>query len=426
MNPKNVLVTSSQGESGEDETRREVPYQKVVPPDTTASFIHLITDGTSELVASQMDHFKADFDELGIEISTGKVVDFRAKRHLKQEAEPDDFPLIYPGHLQKGKVVWPLDNSKKPNGLAISAEHENLLVPNGTYVLIKRFSSKEQRRRIEATLFNSETVKPSYAVGFENHLNYIHSNQKGLEQELAEGLTLYLNSSLADMYFRLFSGHTQVNATDLRNFPFPSRDELVRLARRTHSVLLTQSEIDQLVREELLSMANNKRSRDPVASMEKVKEAQGILKELGFPRGQTNVRSALTLLSLLDLKPESEWKDADSPMRGITEMMHYFAEHYGKEYAPNSRETVRRQTIHQFLDGGLVVQNPDTPSRPINSGKNVYQISPAALNALRLFATEKWEEAKEEYLSEAGTLKELYAQRRDMERIPVTIPDKFG
>ncbi|MGD0544669.1 MAG: hypothetical protein ABSB65_09685 [Candidatus Acidiferrales bacterium] len=107
-----------------------------------------------------------------------------------------------------------------------------------------------------------------------------------------------------------------------------------------------------------------------------------ILKALGLPRDQQNERSALTLLSLLDVKPDIPWAKARDPLIGITPMMNFFSEHYGKTYAPNSRETVRRQTIHQFLDAGIVSINPDEPERPTNSGKTVYQIEAGLLHFL--------------------------------------------
>jgi len=103
-----------------------------------------------------------------------------------------------------------------------------------------------------------------------------------------------------------------------------------------------------------------------------------------LPRQQLNERSALTLLSLLGIKPESDWENADNPLMGITPMMDFFFEYYGKKYAPNTRETVRRQTVHQFLQAALIIANPDKPSRPTNSPKAVYQIEPSALKLLKI------------------------------------------
>jgi len=148
-----------------------------------------------------------------------------------------------------------------------------------------------------------------------------------------------------------------------------------------------------------------------------------ILTALGLPRQQLNERSALTLLSLLALEPESKWVEASEPLMGITPMMDFFSEHYGKKYAPNTRETVRRQTVHQFLQAALIVANPDKPSRPTNSPKAVYQIEPSALKLLRRFGRQDWKENLEKYLRKVKTLSKLYEREREMRRLPVTLPD---
>ncbi len=168
-------------------------------------------------------------------------------------------------------------------------------------------------------------------------------------------------------------------------------------------------------------MPDSMRSPDPIRAKEKIEEALSILKILGLPQEQQNERSALSLLALLDMGPDTSWADASSPLRGITQMMDFFTEHYGKKYAPNTRETVRRFTIHQFVQAGLVVPNPDKPSRPTNSPKTVYQIEPSLLDLLRSYNTNKWMKRLKTYLTSAETLKKKYARERKMRRIPVQV-----
>ena len=156
---------------------------------------------------------------------------------------------------------------------------------------------------------------------------------------------------------------------------------------------------------------------------QRISEAQWILAELGFPRAQRNERSALTLLALLDLRPEEPWTAADTPLRGITEMMSFMRERYGKDYAPNTRETVRRQTIHQFCAAGLATKNPDDPGRPTNSGKTVYQINSLAWTLAKSYGTENWTERLATYLERVGTLADRLERQRQMRRIPVRLPD---
>jgi type II restriction enzyme len=156
---------------------------------------------------------------------------------------------------------------------------------------------------------------------------------------------------------------------------------------------------------------------------QKFREAKEILTMLGFPKQQQNERSALTLLSLLNLKPEDNWENAQDPLMGITPMMDFFHKYYKKQYKPNTRETVRRQTVHQFVQAALVTLNPDEPARPTNSPKAVYQIETSALKLLREYNKTTWEKYLHEYLKTVETLKKLYAKEREMQRIPLKIRD---
>ena len=140
-----------------------------------------------------------------------------------------------------------------------------------------------------------------------------------------------------------------------------------------------------------------------------------------MPRMQQNERSALCLLALLNLSREKSWAEAEDPLVGITPMMEFAREHYGKRYAPNTRETFRRQTIHQLVEAGLVRYNPDDPTRPVNSPKAVYQISPETLALLHSFGTAAWDENLAAYLETRQTLAARYAKEREMQMQPVKL-----
>jgi len=152
-----------------------------------------------------------------------------------------------------------------------------------------------------------------------------------------------------------------------------------------------------------------------------ITEANRILISLGLPRAQQNERSALCLLALLNLTPDKKWALAEAPLMGITPVMDWVREHYDKEYAPNTRETVRRQTIHQFVDAGIALYNPDLLDRPVNSPKAVYQIEPATLELLRSFGTSAWHDKLTDYLAQRETLIAKYAKEREQNRVPVQI-----
>lgn len=161
------------------------------------------------------------------------------------------------------------------------------------------------------------------------------------------------------------------------------------------------------------TMANRRQTR--------VKQALQVLSTLGMPRGQINERSALCLLALLDLTPKKNWADAVAPLLGITPIMDWIAEHYLKQYAPNSRETVRRQTMHQFVQGGVALYNPDMPNRPVNSPLAVYQITPECLQILRLYGTESYAAEVGKFLRSRGSLVQRYAMGRELEKVPLRL-----
>jgi adenine-specific DNA-methyltransferase len=414
-----VFVTSGSGPEDELPLCRVVPYGQVVRPDDPQSFIHITPDALGQQVAKRMAEFSTSLDDLGLSVSTGRVVEFRAKDSLRRAPAAGTAPLIHPTHLVKGAVHWPKEKTKRHDALAVFEHTEKLLIPNRHYVLVKRFSAKEEKRRVVAAVHSPDRVPGPY-VGFENHLNYYHCNGGRLAPTLAKGLAAFLNSTLVDMYFRQFNGHTQVNATDLRSLRYPTRAQLLALGARVGDEFPGQAELDDLIDQELPPMAPAK-GGDAVRAKKRTDEALDVLRALGFPRQQLNERSALTLLALLGLKPTTPWPKASAPLCGVTPMMEFFAENYGKAYKPNTREMVRRQTVHQFLDAGLIVANPDDPGRPVNSPKAVYQVEASALKLLRSYGSAEWEKTLVTYLASVETLKKRYARERTMTRIPVVI-----
>lgn len=416
--PDTVTIVIRHSPDDELPQAHEVPYEHVVVPGDPERFIRFVADSSGQAVAMQIAGLACSLAELGLSVSTGRVIDFRAAPFLRQLPEPGTTALIYPTHLRNGAVIWPRPESKKPNAIIDSTDVQDLLVPNGWYVLVKRFSAKEERRRVTAAVYDPGIVATHY-VGFENHLNYYHVAGQGMDETLARGLAAFLNSTLVDLYVRQFNGHTQVNATDLRALRYPHRQQLLAIGARVGRRLPTQSELDTIIREELL--VTTSAAGDPLRIQQRLGEALAVLRDLGFPRAQLNERSALTLLALLDLKPGDPWSAASNPLCGITPMMGFFFQHYGKLYKPNTRETVRRLTVHQFLDAGLIIANPDNPTRPINSPKAVYQIAPEALTLLRTYTTSEWPRQLQAYLARVVSLRERYAQERAMSRIPVQL-----
>lgn len=152
----------------------------------------------------------------------------------------------------------------------------------------------------------------------------------------------------------------------------------------------------------------------------KISEALSALGDLGLPSAQQNERSALCLLALLNMRGDDEWLEAENPLMGITPIMNWVLKNYNKAYAPNTRETFRRQTMHQFVDAGIALYNPDKPDRPVNSPNAVYQIAPPCLEVLRQLKTGKYKEKLSGWLASTGTLTAQYAMHREMQMVPVT------
>jgi adenine-specific DNA-methyltransferase len=244
--PKRLLISSSRGDDGSKITERFVPFTEVVHPQDSQKFIHIPSAASHAVAKEIMTGLTSSLSELGVAVSTGRVVDFRLKEAIRRKPEIGTVPLLYPCHFNGGIVHWPKLDARKPNAILDNDATRPWLVPAGVYLLAKRFTSKEERRRLVACLFDPDLVQARW-IGFENHLNYFHSNGHGLDRDLAVGLFAFLNSTVVDQYFRRFSGHTQVNATDLRTLTYPDRHTLQAMGREMKNPDATQGEIDRLV-----------------------------------------------------------------------------------------------------------------------------------------------------------------------------------
>ncbi len=218
-----------------------------------------MTDGHA--IAQTVESLPCTLSDLELTVSTGRVVDFRARQWLRMEPSAQTVPLVYPAHFMKGIVLWPRPKSRKANAILFNEESASLMVPAGPYALVRRFSSKEERRRVVAALFDLSPASFP-VVGFENHVNYFHHGGKPLERLLAKGLVAFLNSTLVDIYFRQFNGHTQVNAQDLKALRYPDRNALLALGHRLGELLPEQDALDLLV-EEVIERDEGKHSEAP-------------------------------------------------------------------------------------------------------------------------------------------------------------------
>jgi adenine-specific DNA-methyltransferase len=226
-------------------TEHVVGYENFVLPGDPHKFLRIAATDSDTAVAERMMNLPSTLHRLGVQVSTGRVVEFRSRANVRAVPSGSDAPLIYPTNLRSGLVEWPRP-TKKPQGFAVVRDADRkFLLPAGTYVLVKRFSAKEERRRVVAALWDPGR-NGAREVAFENHLNFFHSRGASLDPRLAWGLCLWLNGSPVDTFFRTFSGHTQVNATDLRSLRFPSAQALCDLAAACDS-LPEQDSLDSLI-----------------------------------------------------------------------------------------------------------------------------------------------------------------------------------
>ncbi|KAF5076433.1 Type-2 restriction enzyme AplI [anaerobic digester metagenome] len=156
--------------------------------------------------------------------------------------------------------------------------------------------------------------------------------------------------------------------------------------------------------------------------MNKIEEAQDILKSLGLPQAQYNEMAALTLLALCNIKESDDWKNASRKSLGVSKgIMSFVNENYNKTYAPNTRETFRRQVLHQFVQARIVDYNPDIPDLAVNSPRAHYALTKDVLKVVKSYQTPKWDISVQNFLKIAGRLSEKYLKERKLNQIPVTL-----
>lgn len=243
-----VQISISHDQNLQDYTVETYPFSHIINAKDEENFIHIPTEKSPKLSRIHSEIFKHRLESLNLSVSTGPVVDFRLKDYWLQDPDKNSVPLIYPHHFTNGIICHP-KNHKKPNALQKNDVVSKWLMPNGVYVLVKRFTSKEEKKRVVAYVFDKDTFE-SDVIGFENHWNVFHFKKNGITKIIANGLACFLNSTLLDKHFRVFSGHTQVNATDLKNLLYPDINFLKKIGK-SYKPTMTQEQIDNVALKKL-------------------------------------------------------------------------------------------------------------------------------------------------------------------------------
>lgn len=222
--------------------RRELPTPVILDDVAGEMYVRIPEDPEDSKVLALVESWPHRFNELGLRVSTGPVVAFRARPFLLAALNgAQTVPLLSVHNVRPFETVWPLEKAKKPTAFTVAPESRPLLLASKNYVLLRRFTAKEEHRRLVASCFlRKNAVRPFVAL--ENHLNYVYHAERELTEAEAIGLMALFNSALLDRYFRAISGNTQVNATELRSMPLPDLATVARIGARLRSLKSTRRE----------------------------------------------------------------------------------------------------------------------------------------------------------------------------------------
>ncbi len=406
---------------------RQVAFSHFISDHDGLLVFRLPTGILDEQILNAIDKWEGSLEKYGFQVSTGRVVPFRAKELLKGKVKAGNgtAPLLWMQNIKPYQVEYPLEGFSKPQ--AISTNNPSLLVPRANYVLLRRFSAKEDKRRLVSAPFIGEQFS-SEQIGFENHLNVIFKKKGALSISEAIGLSAILNSAIVDRYFRIVNGNTQVNAAELRALPLPPLEVMQAIGDKIQQISdPTPEQVDTIIFSTLwqtnLLAEEFPMIQETRITMGKIEQAQEILEALGLPHAQQNEVSALTLLALARLSEDTNWESAASESMRVHDILAEIKQRYGREYAENSRETIRRKVLHQFEQAGIAIRNADDLERPTNSGLNNYVLSDLVLDVVRSFGTAKWKAKSRNFVEQQGRLLDLYQKAREQIKIPLRVAD---
>ncbi len=242
---RDVVVTSSAGRELEQVERQTLPYPKVVEDSSGDHVVRIATGRFEQEIMAAMDSLPQRFRDLSFKISTGPVVTFRSTEFLREQQSENTAPLLWMHNVRPFVTQFPSKNGK-PKHILVNDDSKRLLLPAKRYVLLKRFTAKEEHRRLVAGIMEAEDSYSSF-VGLENHLNYVYRAGDDLSTTEAFGLAALFNSALVDQYFRTISGNTQVNAAEIRTMPVPDIETIREIGKLTSQSEDRKVEVEKIV-----------------------------------------------------------------------------------------------------------------------------------------------------------------------------------
>ncbi|MCK4734324.1 MAG: hypothetical protein KAT65_17855, partial [Methanophagales archaeon] len=255
--PKSILVSVSNGTPNQNEKLRirNTAYDKIIVEKGDGILMRIPTTELDELIAAHIDKLENNLENIGFNVSTGPVVPFRAKDFLLKRTDDhnESVPLIWMHNIVNGVINWPVEKNNKPIVMRKTKESKKILIPNKNYILVKRFSTKEGKQRINAGIHLNNLFSSDF-IGIENHVNYIYKREGQLTANEAYGIAALLNSRLYNRYFQITNGSTQVNATEIMNIPLPSL-EIIRVIGNSIRNLKEEEEDEAMIKEHIVISA---------------------------------------------------------------------------------------------------------------------------------------------------------------------------
>lgn len=219
------VTTSNSNKDFSSMTSFDAPYHVVVSG--AERYVYLVTDEHDVEILRTLNALPCTLPELGLRMKTGLTVDFRTKEALRDEYSPDAVPLLYSQHLRRGRVKFPVGKS----GEYLVSNQNSLKQKNCNYLFVKRFTSKEEKRRLQCAVYLSSTLPDYTHISTQNKINFIGCSHKPLSEDMVYGLYVLFNSTVYDQYYRILNGSTQVNSTEMNQIPVPPIEEIERMGR---------------------------------------------------------------------------------------------------------------------------------------------------------------------------------------------------
>lgn len=234
--PQNIHITTSSTSDFSDISRFDAPYDIVIPKN---QFVYLVTNTAETDVLERINKLPNTLPAISLKMQTGIIVDFRTREVLRDKMEDGAFPLLYSQHIKDGRVTWPLGKE----GEVIKTDRASFLQENSDFLLVKRFTAKEEKRRLQCGIFLKQRYKQFAYISTQNKVNFVKCDSPCITY----GLYVLLNSTLYDTYYRIMNGSTQVNSTEVNQMPIPERGVIEAMGRELMHQELSEANCNKIV-----------------------------------------------------------------------------------------------------------------------------------------------------------------------------------